>query len=80
MLAADYLPFDITNEEGDRIALLAVPEAQPPQSGDKVTRNETKAIRLVFENAVTYDETVNLVHQYYSYFSADVPYHYLVAD
>jgi hypothetical protein len=79
-LAAPYLPFDGMNEKGVCIALLAVPEAQPPQSGDKVTLNTTTAIRLVLDKASSVDEAVDLLRQYNIYFSADTPCHYLIAD
>lgn len=79
-LAAPYLPFDGMNEKGVCIALLAVPEAQPPQSEDKVTLNTTTAIRLVLDKAASVGEAVDLLRQYNIYFSADVPCHYLIAD
>lgn len=80
MLAAPYLPFDGMNEKGVCIALLAVPEAQPPQSSHNVTLNTTTAIRLVLDKAASVDEAVDLLRQYNIYFSADVQCHYLVAD
>lgn len=79
-LAAPYLPFDGMNEKGVSIALLAVPEAQPPQSHEKITLNTTTAIRLVLDNAASVNEAVDLLLQYNIYFSADVPCHYLIAD
>jgi hypothetical protein len=80
MLATPYLPFDGMNEKGVSIALLAVPEAQPPQSHEKITLNTTTAIRLVLDKAASVEEAVDLLHQYNIYFSADVPCHYLIAD
>lgn len=80
MLAAPYLPFDGMNEKGVSIALLAVPEAQPPQSHEKITLNTTTAIRLVLDKAASVEEAVDLLNQYNIYFSADVPCHYLIAD
>ncbi len=79
-LAAPYLPFDGMNEKGVCMALLAVPEAQPPQGDDRVTLNTTTAIRLVLDNAANVDEAVALLRQYNMYFSADVQCHYLIAD
>lgn len=79
-LAAPFLPFDGMNEKGVAIALLAVPEAQPPQGDDKVTLNTTTAIRLVLDKAASMDEAVELLRQYNLYFSADVQCHYLIAD
>jgi hypothetical protein len=79
-LAAPYLPFDGMNEKGVAIALLAVPEAYPPQGDDKITLNTTTAIRLVLDNAASVDEAVELLRQYNIYFSADVDCHYLIAD
>jgi hypothetical protein len=78
-LAAPYLPFDGMNEKGVAIALLAVPEAQPPTDKD-VTLNTTTAIRLVLDKAATADEAVELLKNYNIYFSADVDCHFLIAD
>lgn len=79
-LAAPFLPFDGMNEKGVCMALLAVPEAQPPQGDDKVTLNTTTAIRLVLDKAASVDEAVELLRQCNLYFSADVQCHYLIAD
>ena len=49
-LAAPFLPFDGMNEKGVAIALLAVPEAEPPYDSNKITLNTTTAIRLVLDN------------------------------
>ena len=79
-LAAPYLPFDGMNEKGLAIALLAVPEAEPPFDENKVMLNTTTAIRLVLDYASTVDEAVELLRQYNIYFSADVYCHYLIGD
>ncbi len=79
-LAAPFLPFDGMNEKGISIALLAVPEAQPPYNVDNVTLNTTTAIRLVLDKAATTDEAVELLQQYNIYFSGDVTCHYLISD
>lgn len=57
-LAAPFLPFDGMNEKGVAIALLAVPEAEPPYDSNKITLNTTTAIRLVLDNASTVEEAV----------------------
>lgn len=79
-LAAPFLPFDGMNEKGVAIALLAVPQAQPPYSVDRVTLNTTTAIRLVLDKAATTDEAIALLQQYNIYFSGDVTCHYLISD
>ena len=79
-LAAPYLPFDGMNEKGVCIALLAVPEADPGNTPDKVTLNTTTAIRLVLDKAANVEEAVNLLKQYNIYFSGDVDCHFLIAD
>ncbi len=79
-LAGPYLPFDGMNEKGVAIALLAVPEAQPPYDENKVTLNTTTSIRLVLDQAATVYEAVELLRQYNIYFSGDVECHYLIAD
>ena len=78
-LAAPFLPFDGMNEKGVAIALLAVPDAQPP-TDKEITLNTTTAIRLVLDKAATVDEAVELLKQYNIFFSADVDCHYLIAD
>ena len=79
-LAGPFLPFDGMNEKGVAIALLAVPEAQPPYNVDNVTLNTTTAIRLVLDKAATTDEAIELLQQYNIYFSGDVTCHYLISD
>lgn len=79
-LAAPFLPFDGMNEKGVAIALLAVPEAEPPYDSNKITLNTTTAIRLVLDNASTVEEAVELLRNYNIYFSGDIECHYLIAD
>lgn len=79
-LAAPFLPFDGMNEKGVAIALLAVPEAEPPYDSNKMTLNTTTAIRLVLDNAATVEEAVELLRNYNIYFSGDIECHYLIAD
>lgn len=79
-LAAPFLPFDGMNEKGVAIALLAVPEAEPPYDSNKITLNTTAAIRLVLDKAATVEEAVELLRNYNIYFSGDVECHYLIAD
>lgn len=79
-LAAPFLPFDGMNEKGVAIALLAVPEAEPPYDSNKITLNTTTAIRLVLDKASTVEEAVELLRNYNIYFSGDVECHYLIAD
>lgn len=79
-LAAPFLPFDGMNEKGLAIALLAVPEAEPPYDSNKITLNTTTAIRLVLDHAATVEEAVELLRNYNIYFSGDVECHYLIAD
>lgn len=79
-LAAPFLPFDGMNEKGVAIALLAIPEAEPPYDSDKITLNTTTAIRLVLDQAATVEEAVQLLRNYNIYFSGDIKCHYLIAD
>lgn len=79
-LAAPFLPFDGMNEKGVAMALLAVPEAEPPYDSNKITLNTTTAIRLVLDYAATVEEAVELLRNYNIYFSGDVECHYLIAD
>lgn len=79
-LSAPFLPFDGMNEKGLAIALLAVPEADPPFGEGKVTLNTTTTIRLVLDKAATVDEAVGLLNQYCIYFSGGIDCHFLIAD
>ena len=79
-IASPFLPFDGMNEKGVAIALLAVPEAEPPYDSNKITLNTTTAIRLVLDYAATVEEAVELLRNYNIYFSGDVECHYLIAD
>lgn len=79
-LATPFLPFDGMNENGVAIALLAVPEAEPPYDSNKITLNTATAIRLVLDNASTVEEAVKLLRNYNIYFSGDIECHYLIAD
>ena len=79
-LAAPFLPFDGMNEKGLAVALLAVPEAEPPVDESKVTLNTTTIIRLILDKAATVEEAVDLMRGYNIYFSADIYCHYIIAD
>lgn len=79
-LATPFLPFDGMNEKGVAIALLAVPEAEPPYDSNKITLNTTTAIRLILDNASTVEEAVELLRNYNIFFSGDIECHYLIAD
>ncbi len=59
-LAAPYLPFDGMNEKGVAMALLAVPHAEPPVSGDKIMLNTTTMIRLVLDRAASVEEALDI--------------------
>jgi hypothetical protein len=80
VLAAPFLPFDGVNEKGVAMALLAVPQVQPPHDEGKVTLNTTTAIRLVLDKAANVDEAIALLSKYNIYFSGGVDCHYLIAD
>jgi hypothetical protein len=80
MLAAPFLPFDGMNEKGLAVALLAVPEANPPYDPEKVTLNTTATIRLLLDKAANINEAVELLNNYNIYFSGDINCHYLLSD
>ncbi len=79
-LAAPFLPFDGMNEKGLAIALLAVPEAEPPYDSNRVTLNTTTAIRFVLDKAATVEEAIELLRSCNIYFSGGIECHYLIAD
>ena len=79
-LAAPFVPIDGMNEKGVAMALLAVPESEPPFDENKVMLNTTTAIRLVLDKAATVDEAVGLLRQYNIYFSQGIDSQYLIGD
>ena len=79
-LAAPYVPIDGMNEKGVAMALLAVPESEPPFDENKVMLNTTTAIRLVLDKAASVDEAVELLSQYNIYFSYGIDSHFLIGD
>jgi len=79
-LGAPLLPFDGMNEKGVAIALLAVPEAEPPFYENRVMLNTTTAIRLVLDRAANVDEAIELLRQYNIYFSEGIYCQFLIAD
>ena len=79
-LGAPFLPFDGMNEKGVAIALLAVPESEPPFYENRIMLNTTTAIRLVLDRAANVDEAIELLGQYNIYFSGDIYCQFLIAD
>jgi len=79
-LGAPYVPFDGMNEKGVAIALLAIPEADPPFNEGRIMLGTTTAIRLVLDKAASVEEAVELLRQYNMYFSAGIECQFLIAD
>lgn len=79
-LVAPFIPFDGMNENGVAIALLAVPEAEPPFSEDRVMLNTTTTIRLVLDKAKNVDDAIELLKKYNIYFSGGIYCQFLIAD
>ena len=80
MLAAPYLPCDGMNEKGVSAALLVVPVVSTVYDPDKVSINQTAAIRLILDKAASTDEAVELLRQYNVYFSSNLRTHILIGD
>ena len=79
-LAAPYVAIDGMNEKGVAMALVAVPESEPPFDENKVMLNTTTAIRLVLDKAATVDEAVELLGQYNIYFSQGIDCQFFIGD
>ena len=79
-LAAPYVAIDGMNEKGVAMALVAVPESDPPFDENKVMLNTTTAIRLVLDKAATVNEAVELLKQYNIYFSQGIDCQFFVGD
>ncbi len=79
LLAAPYLPFDGMNEKGLVVGMAAVPEAQAPVAGGKMTIGEIQVIRLLLDYAEDVDEALTLLEGYNVEMTTP-PIHYMVAD
>lgn len=80
LLAAPYFPCDGMNEKGVSAALLVVPVVSTVYDQNKVSMNQTAAIRLILDKAATTDEAVELLGKYNVYFSGNLKTHILIAD
>ena len=80
LLAAPYFPCDGMNEKGVSAALLVVPVVSSVYDQNKVSMNQTAAIRLILDKAATTDEAVELLGKYNVYFSGNLKTHILIAD
>ena len=74
-----YYPFDGINEKGVAVGMNAVPYANPPYNGSKVTIGELQLIRLVLDCAGSTEEALNLIQQY-NIRMEEPPVHYIIAD
>ena len=77
LLYTPYFPLDGMNERGLTVALMSVPESQPPYDPNKVNINVMTGIRLILDKAQTVDEALSLLGDY------NIPLieqHYLIAD
>jgi choloylglycine hydrolase len=68
------------NEKGVSAALLVVPVVSTVYDENKVSMNQTVAIRLILDKAATVDEAVELLGQYNVYFSNNLKSHILIGD
>ncbi len=76
---APFFPFDGINEKGVSIALMAVPNANPPFNSSKVSLNSLEIIRLVLDYAASVDEAITLIEKH-NYIVDNIPVHYLITD
>jgi hypothetical protein len=74
-----YFPFDGINEKGVAVGMNAVPYAQSPYDGSKVTIGELQLIRLVLDYANSTQHAISLIQQY-NIRMEEPPIHYLIAD
>ena len=80
LLAVPYFACDGMNEKGVSAALLVVPVVSTVYDENKVSMNQTVAIRLILDKASTVDEAVELLGQYNVYFSNNLKSHILIGD
>lgn len=74
-----YFPFDGMNEKGVAVGMNAVPYAQSPYDGSKVTIGELQLIRLILDYASSTQNAITLIQQY-NIRMEEPPVHYLIAD
>ena len=79
-LTAPYFPCDGMNEKGVSAALLVVPVVSTVHDDNKVSINQTTAIRLILDKAASTDEAVELLRKYNVYFSGGLKTHIFIAD
>lgn len=81
MLAAAYVPLDGMNEKGLCVAVNALDYPQQTrQNTGKPGLTTTTAIRLLLDGAADVNEAVELLAQYDLHSSADMEYHFALAD
>ncbi len=80
-LGSTYIPLDGMNEKGLCVAVLALPESgRACQDTGKAGITTTTAIRMLLDQAATVDEALELLNQYDMYSSAELGYHFALAD
>lgn len=80
LLTAPYFPCDGMNEKGVSAALLVVPVVSTVHDDNKVSINQTTAIRLILDKAASTNEAVELLRKYNVYFSGGLKTHIFIAD
>lgn len=80
LLAVPYFACDGMNEKGVSAALLVVPVVSTVYDENKVSMNQTVAIRLILDKAASVDEALELLGQYNVYFSNNLKSHILIGD
>ncbi len=80
-LGSTYAPLDGMNEKGLCVAVLALDDTwQTRQDTGKAGITTTTAIRMLLDQAATVDEALELLKQYDMCSSAELGYHFALAD
>lgn len=80
LLAAPYVPLDGVNEKGLAMAVLKIRNTPTNQRRGRIPITTTSAIRMVLDRCATVEEAVELLSQYDMHSSANVDFHFQIAD
>lgn len=80
LLAAPYVPLDGVNEKGLAVGVLRIRNVPTHQQRGKVCVNTTAAMRIILDLCATVDEAIALLEQFDMHASANVDFHFQLAD
>lgn len=80
LLAAPYVPLDGVNEKGLAVGVLKIRNTPTSQQRGNISVTTTSAMRIILDRCATVDEAINLLLQFDMHSSANVDFHFHLAD